>query len=134
MLNQPLDLLLDHLLGGEEHVFEDVDQLGLQLGVGDALAHLEDLDDGLLGAEDPELDDAFVVLLAGLLSAQLKPTDQVQLPSLLELAVLQYTEAGRAKNCRFSNRELTTCILFVATLTGSCGCYLLFLEEKSVSS
>ena len=45
MLNQPLDLLLDHLLGGEEHVFEDVDQLRLQLGVGDALSHLEDLDE-----------------------------------------------------------------------------------------
>ena len=45
---QPLDLLLDQLLAGQEHVLEDVHQLGLQLGVTDSLPHLEYLDNCLL--------------------------------------------------------------------------------------
>ena len=46
---QPLDLLFDHLFGGQEHVFQDLNQLGLQLCVGNLFPHLQDLDDGLLG-------------------------------------------------------------------------------------
>ena len=56
VLNQPLDLFLDHFLGGQEHIFQDVDQLG----VGDALPHLEDIDYGLLRPQDPQLDDALL--------------------------------------------------------------------------
>ena len=89
VLDEPLDLLLDHLLGGEEHVLEDVDELVVQLRVGDALAHLEDLDDGLLHAEDAELHDALVLLLARLLRRELQPPDQVDPPALLHLPVLQ---------------------------------------------
>ena len=45
---QPLDLLLDQFLAGQEHVLEDVHQLGLQLRVTDPLPHLEYLDNCLL--------------------------------------------------------------------------------------
>jgi hypothetical protein len=48
MLDQPLDLLLDHLLGWQEHVLENVNQLRLQLGVRDLLAHFQNFNDGLL--------------------------------------------------------------------------------------
>ena len=48
MVYEPLDLLLDHLLGGQEHVFEDFNQLGLELSVRDPFAHLQDLHDRLL--------------------------------------------------------------------------------------
>ena len=48
MLDQPLNLLLDHLLGWQELVLEDVDQLRLEMAVGDPLPHLGDLDECLL--------------------------------------------------------------------------------------
>lgn len=48
VLNEPLDLFLDHFLLREEHVLEDLHQLGLQLSVCDLLTHLHDLNDGLL--------------------------------------------------------------------------------------
>lgn len=35
VLDQPLELLLDHLFRGQEHILEDVDQLGLQQDYGD---------------------------------------------------------------------------------------------------
>ena len=63
VLAQPLELLLDHLLGWQELVLEDVDQLRLELAVGDLLPHLQlphlgDLDDRLLSPEDAQLVDA----------------------------------------------------------------------------
>ena len=94
---EPFDLFFDHLLGGQEHVLQDVDQLGLELGVGDALPHLEDLDDGLLRPQDPQLDDALVVFLASLLRTQLQTADEIQLPSLLKLPIFQYSETGSRK-------------------------------------
>ena len=48
MFNEPLDLLLDHLLGGQEHILQDLHQLCLELGIGDSFPHLHDLHDGLL--------------------------------------------------------------------------------------
>lgn len=48
VLNEPLDLFLDHFLLREEHVLQDLHQLGLQLSVCDLLTHLHYLNDGLL--------------------------------------------------------------------------------------
>lgn len=92
VLDQPLDLLLDHLLRGQEHVLEDVDQLGLQLRVRNLLPHLHNLYDRFLRSQDPQLDDALVLLLASLLRRKLQPTDQVELAAFLELAVLDDPE------------------------------------------
>lgn len=50
VLNEPLDLLLDHLLGRQKHVLQDLHQLGLQLRIGYPLAHFHDLHNGLLRA------------------------------------------------------------------------------------
>ena len=97
VLYQPLDLLFNHLLRRQKHVFENVDQLRLQLCVGYALAHLEDFDDGLLRPEDAQLNDALVVFLASLLRAQLQTADEIQFPSLLELPIFQYSETGSTK-------------------------------------
>ena len=79
MLDEPLDLLLDHLLRRQEHVFEDFDEFRLELRVGDLLPHLHDLDDGLLRPEDPKLDDPVIVLFSRSLRRQLKTTYQVDL-------------------------------------------------------
>lgn len=48
MFNQPLHLLLDHLLRWQEHVLENVNKLSLQLGVGNLLPHFQNFNDGLL--------------------------------------------------------------------------------------
>ena len=79
MLDEPLDLFFDHLFRGQEHVLEDFDQLGLELGVGDLLPHFHDLDDGFLGAQDAELNDAVVVFFPRTFGGELKTTDQIDL-------------------------------------------------------
>ena len=81
-------MLLDHLFTGQEHVLQNLDQFCLQLSVRRRLPHLHDLDDRLLCSEDPELDDALVLLFSGLLRAELKSTDDVDLPPRHGLAVL----------------------------------------------
>lgn len=48
VLDEPLNLFLDHLLLWKEHVLQDLHQLGLQLSVCDLLTHFHDLNDGLL--------------------------------------------------------------------------------------
>lgn len=48
VLDEPLDLFLDHLLLRKEHVLKDLHQLGLQLSICDLLTHFHDLNDGLL--------------------------------------------------------------------------------------
>ena len=81
VFDEPLDLFLDHLLRGQEHVLEDFDELRLKLRVGDLLPHLHDLDDGFLRAEDAKLDDAVIVLLSRSLRGKLQTTDQVDFPA-----------------------------------------------------
>ena len=51
VLNEPLDLLLDHLLRRNEHVLENLNQFRLKGSVGKTLPHLHDLDYGLLREE-----------------------------------------------------------------------------------
>ena len=48
VLNEPLNLLLDHLLGRNEHVLENLDQFRLKGSVGKTLPHFHDLHYGLL--------------------------------------------------------------------------------------
>ena len=49
VLNEPLDLLLDHLLRRNEHVLENLNQFCLKSSIGKTLPHLHDLHYGLLG-------------------------------------------------------------------------------------
>ena len=79
VLDQPLDLLLDHFLRRQEHVFEDFYELSLELRIGDLFPHFHDLDDSFLRAKDAKLDDAVVVLLLRAFCRQLKTTDQIDL-------------------------------------------------------
>ena len=48
MVYKPLDLLFDHLLLRNEHVFKNFNQFCLKGGVGDSLSHLHDLDNRFL--------------------------------------------------------------------------------------
>ena len=88
MLDKPFDLLLDHFLRWQEHIFEDFDEFSLELRVGDLLPHLHDLDDGFLGSEDAKLDDPVIVLFFRSVRRQLKTTDQVDFPASKEKAPL----------------------------------------------
>lgn len=81
MFDQPLELLLDHLLRWQEHIFQDIDQLGLcetskefgfvnrfnlvtvissfylQRSIVEFFAHFHDFDNGFLCAKDAQLHD-----------------------------------------------------------------------------
>lgn len=48
VFDEPLDLLLDELLGGDEHVLEDLHQFRLQRCIRHAFPHLHDLHNRLL--------------------------------------------------------------------------------------
>ena len=54
VLNEPLNLLLDHLLGRNEHVLENLNQFCLKGCIGKTLPHLHDLHYGLLRGEGKE--------------------------------------------------------------------------------
>lgn len=60
VFDEPLDLLFDHLLLWQEHVLQDLHQLRLQLGIGDLLAHLHNLDDGFLLATQTRGNEALM--------------------------------------------------------------------------
>ena len=48
VLNQPLDLLFNHLLRRQKHVLQNLDKLCLQRCITDSFAHLQDLHNCLL--------------------------------------------------------------------------------------
>lgn len=87
VLYEPLNLLLNHLLGRKEHVLQDFHKLRLKLGIGDPLPHLHDLHNCFLCPEYPKLHNAFVVFFLALLSRQLEPPNQVDFTPLLYLAI-----------------------------------------------
>ena len=53
MVYKPLDLLFEHLLLRNEHVFKNFNQFCLKGGVRDSLSHLHDLDNRFLKQERP---------------------------------------------------------------------------------
>ena len=53
MVYKPLDLLFDHLLLRNEHVFKNFNQFCLKGGVRDSLSHLHDLDNRFLKQDSP---------------------------------------------------------------------------------
>ena len=53
MVYKPLDLLFDHLLLRNEHVFKNFNQFCLKGGVRDSLSHLHDLDNRFLKQDRP---------------------------------------------------------------------------------
>ena len=53
MVYKPLDLLFDHLLLRNEHVFKNFNQFCLKGGVHDSLSHLHDLDNRSLKQDRP---------------------------------------------------------------------------------
>ena len=71
VLNQPFDLLFDHLFRWQKHILENLDQFCLQLSVGDPLPHLHYLNDRFLRPKNPKLNNTFVVFFATLLCRQL---------------------------------------------------------------
>ena len=64
MLDEPLNLLFDHLLGWQEHVLQDLHELRLELRVGDALSHLHNFYYGLLFGERKTM-HVFSIFLIG---------------------------------------------------------------------
>lgn len=87
MLDQPFDLLLNHLLRWQEEVLQHLYQLGLQLWAGHPLPGLHDLHNRLLRAQNAQLDNRLVILLSALFGGQLQPADQVQLAPLLWFSI-----------------------------------------------